>query len=302
MLSRRCFLLYTLSLFTTSSVSKGLVSADNFFNHESIKLWPEGWLGAEGPSKSIHISKKGVLTGIRTPSLEVFKPAIYSGKTIFISAGGGYSNIQVGNEVIPTVNLFLSQGYTCYVLLYRLPVEGWDLGGIASLQDAQRGLSIVKSRERDISVIGFSAGAHLLGLALNNEIAYEEDLVSNNNIGRIRNATFLYPVVSLEKPYNKTLTHHNIVGDSASPADEKKWSLQENITDKTPPSLIIHARNDKMVSYENSVLLYDSCKECGIESELILLQKGGHGFGVGRREDGTDVWINKHKEWVRKYS
>lgn len=302
MLSRRCFLLCTLSLFTTSSVSKGLVSPDNFFSHESIKLWPEGWLGRDGPSKSIHISKRGVLTGIKTPSLEVFKPVTYNGKAVFISAGGGYSNIQVGNEVIPVVNLFLSQGYMCYVLLYRLPVEGWALGGVASLQDAQRGLSIVKSREKNISAIGFSAGAHLLGMALNKEIAYEEGLVSHDNIGRVRNVTFLYPVVSLEKPYNKTLTHHNIVGDAASPVDEEKWSLHENINEKTPPSLIVHAKNDKVVSYENSVLLYDSCKERDIESELMLLQKGGHGFGIGRKKDGTDTWIEKHKEWVSKYS
>ncbi|CAK8736980.1 hypothetical protein SODG_000701 [Sodalis praecaptivus] len=46
-------------------------------------------------------------------------------------------------------------GYTAYVLTYRLPAENWHDGSVVALQDAQRALRIVRSRENTSAFWGF---------------------------------------------------------------------------------------------------------------------------------------------------
>ncbi|WAH61710.1 alpha/beta fold hydrolase (plasmid) [Pseudomonas silvicola] len=98
------------------------------------------------------------------------KPVQPKGRAVLIAAGGGYTRIEMGKEAWPAAAWLAAQGYTAYVLSYRLPQEGWKDGALVSLQDAQRALRIVRHRENNVSVLGFSAGGHLLGMAANRAV------------------------------------------------------------------------------------------------------------------------------------
>ena len=61
-----------------------------------------------------------------------------------------------------------ARGYTVFVLVYRLPSEGWQRGEDVPLQDAQRAMRVIRANAarwkidaRTLAVLGFSAGGHL---------------------------------------------------------------------------------------------------------------------------------------------
>lgn len=65
----------------------------------------------------------------------------------------------MGIEAQPAAKWLVAQGYTAYVLSYRLPGEGWKDGAIVSLQDAQRALRIVCAREKQSAYWVFQQAA-----------------------------------------------------------------------------------------------------------------------------------------------
>ncbi len=80
-----------------------------------------------------------------------------TGHGVLVAAGGGYQRIEKGCEARPAAHWLTAHGYTAYVLSYRLR-EGWQAGALAPLQDAQRALRLIRARESQVSVLGFSAG------------------------------------------------------------------------------------------------------------------------------------------------
>src|SRR5258708_11104094 len=89
---------------------------------------------------------------------------------MLICAGGGYWNLYwelEGEEVAAWLN---SLGVTGIILKYRVPRRADEPKGVPSrrpLQDAQRAVSLVRSKAREwgidpqrIGMVGFSAGGH----------------------------------------------------------------------------------------------------------------------------------------------
>ena len=67
------------------------------------------------------------------------------------------------------------------------------------------------------------------------------------------------------------------------PDTESKWfdayCPLRNVTQKYPPTLLIHGTKDTDVPYEQSELMARQLKREGVESELITVEGGGHGLG-----------------------
>lgn len=70
-----------------------------------------------------------------------------------------------------------------------------------------------------------------------------------------------------------------------------------NVTDKKPPSFIVHAGDDKAVKVENSLRFYEELNKNDVEAELLIYPKGGHGFGLFNQST-KDKWIDHCKEWL----
>ena len=130
-----------------------------------IPLWEGTPPGGGGPKGERSISARGEVSHVAIPTLSALRPVKPNGRAVLIAAGGGYKRIEMAKEAWPAAQWLAQRGYAPYVLCYRLPGEGWRDGNLVALQDAQRTLRVVRQRHGEVSVLGFSAGGHLLGMA-----------------------------------------------------------------------------------------------------------------------------------------
>lgn len=309
MLSRRHFI--ALSASTLIAMRVGNVGAEGVSllsdmslsgsDGEDIALWPGTPPGGGGPDGAPLLTAKGALSHVAVPSLRVFHPEHPTGKAVLIAAGGGYKRIQMGHEAWPAARWLTRQGYTAYVLTYRLPGEGWHDGSLVALQDAQRALRIVRHREKQVSVLGFSAGGHLMGMAATRSDfqSYPEQDALDSTRAYADRAALIYPVITLEKPYSHTSTHKILVGRLASDQENARWSVQNYVSAQTPPIFLVQAEDDPIADPHNTLIMAQACKRAHVPVEMLRYATGGHGFGMGKPGTQTLAWPQHYKVWLQ---
>ncbi|MCU5773174.1 alpha/beta hydrolase [Erwiniaceae bacterium BAC15a-03b] len=283
------------------ALRSGHVSAVNY-QQTTLPLWPRMAPGGGGPSGSAILSAKGALSNIAVPALTVLTPEDPNGHAVLIAAGGGYKRIQMASEAWPAAQWLAARGYTAYILSYRLPHEGWVDGNMVSLQDAQRALRIIRQREQHLSVLGFSAGGHLLGLAITRTgfASYAPQDKLDSLPAYADRAALIYPIITLEKPYSHSSTHRLLVGPHASAADNAAWSVQNYVNAHTPPLFLVQALDDPISNPDNTLIMSAACRKAAVPVEMYRYADGGHGFGMGRAGTATMQWPSHYKTWLER--
>ncbi|MFS2224498.1 alpha/beta hydrolase [Pantoea sp. B65] len=266
----------------------------------SIPLWQGSAPGGGGPSGSPLVSARGALSNVATPLLTMLAPEQPNGHAVLIAAGGGYQRIEMASEAWPAAEWLTARGYTAYVLSYRLPGEGWADGNLVSLQDAQRALRLIRAREKHVSVLGFSAGGHLLGMAMTRSDFQSyppRDALDRMPADADRGA-LIYPVITLEDPYTHTSTHRQLVGPHASAAANAAWSVQNFVTPHTPPVFLVQAEDDSVSNPDNTLIMSAACRKQQVAVEIYRYVSGGHGFAMGRAGTATMEWPAHYQHWL----
>jgi acetyl esterase/lipase len=274
---------------------------------ERIPLWPGDPPGGGGPEGPLQRDDSGAVRNIAVPVLEVYAPENPSGVAVLVAGGGGYTRIGIVKEALPAALWLTAQGITAFVLTYRLPREGWAAGPLAPLQDGQRALRLIRARADRlridpgrVGVLGFSAGGHLCGMIAARSAfrAYEPVDAADSLSARPDFATLIYPVVSLEPPYDRTTTRRSLVGDDPSPEARRDWSLQTHIRSGCPTLFLVQADDDAVISPEHSRILDEACRAARVPVEYHRFAVGGHGFGVGRSEAPVALWPRLCRLWL----
>lgn len=261
-----------------------------------IDLWPAGRVPGEpanpGTPNVIERSDVGALPDryidtVSAPYLVVYRPARPNGSALLVVPGGGYQRIVLDKEGTALVPAFVEQGgVTLFVLRYRLPAGRDDRQ--AALADAQRALRVIRAGATQwkldpqrIGVMGFSAGGHVAARLSSGfatalpGIGDAIDAVS----ARPDFALLLYPVIDMGA-HAHSGSRERLLGAHPDAALVRQFSLQLQVTPATPPTFLVHAQDDTVVSVHNSLLYYQALTAAGVPTEMHLFPHGGHGFGV----------------------
>lgn len=271
---------------------------------ERRPLWRGVPPGGGGPSGPVAIDEKGVISNIAMPAIDVVRPSRPNGASVLVAAGGGYKRIEVATEAMPAAHWLAAHGITAYVLSYRLPGEGWLDGPLAPLQDAQRAIRMIHAEARGpVGVLGFSAGGHLLGLASTRSAfaSYRSRDALDEAPARVDDAALIYPIVTLEPPFDHTSTRIQLIGRHPSPAESAEWSVQTHVRDRCPPMFLVQAKDDPISNIANTALLADACRAAGVPVERHVLPTGGHGFGMGHPGTPTAAWPTWYDGWLKSH-
>ncbi|HEV3166818.1 MAG TPA: alpha/beta hydrolase [Isosphaeraceae bacterium] len=266
------------------------------------EVWPGkvpddyGTIGEEKFRPPWSEDSKGVkwLTNVTRPTVTVIRPAKESdtGAAILICPGGGYWNLAwdlEGEEVAAWLN---SIGVTGIVLKYRVPRRPGQpvpLPAPGPLQDAQRALSLVRSKATEwgidpkrIGMVGFSAGGHLV---LATATGFDKRMYE--------------PIDDIDKVSCRPDFAISAYAGYLVAKDTEVLAPYIRIPAETPPVFLVHASDDRVSDVDNSVVMYEALKHAGVPAELHVYATGGHGFGVRKSDKPCSTWTQRCADWLR---
>ena len=68
------------------------------------------------------------------------------------------------------------------------------------------------------------------------------------------------------------------------------WCNDEQVTEKTPPTFLLHTHEGTAVPPENSPLFYQALRKKQVPAELHIYEKGPHGVGLGVGRGAMSAW------------
>lgn len=281
---------------------------------QPLPLWPNGVPG-KGFAPRVRPADwpQTFLSNIAEPELRLFRAARPNGKALLVIPGGAYNFVSIRNEGADVARVFNAAGYHVYVLVYRLPGEGWADRADVPLMDAQRAMRVIRSRaaqdgvsDPNIAVIGFSAGGHLAASLLT---GFEEKLAPpvdapvdaiDGMDARPHAAILVYPVISMTAPYTHAWSAQTLLGPAPDPALVARRSPVQHVSAQTPPVFLVHALDDDAVPYQNSLMMADALTKVGHAPEMHLFTEGKHGFGIGPANGSAGQWTNLAQKWLER--
>jgi acetyl esterase/lipase len=281
-----------------------------------LTLWPgkpPGEIGSIGPEQFWDKRPDGKpipfvggrpvkwLTNISKPTITLYRPPKEkdTGVSMLICPGGGLTYLAwdaEGEEVAAWLN---SIGVTGIILKYRVPrrpdqmaLKFRSIWHVRPLQDAQRAISLVRSRAAEwgldpnrIGMVGFSAGAGLTAWTSTNfdKRAYEPTDEIDRISCRPDFAVLLYP------------------GGGASPGPgHGAYQLDANVPiRKECPPMFFVAAGDDGDKPEIVACMYLALKRAGVPAELHIYAIGGHDFALRPTDRPCSTWPWRCAEWMR---
>jgi len=76
-------------------------------------------------------------------------------------------------------------------------------------------------------------------------------------------------------------------------------TLLNLVSNETPPAFLVHAYDDDVCKVKESTWYAKKLLDNKVLVEMHLFSKGGHGFGLGRKDDGTDQWAKLFINWLK---
>lgn len=248
----------------------------------------------------------GRVAKVTHPTLQVFLPQVpdKAASGIIICPGGGYGMLAIDHEGIEVAKTLNAMGIAAFVLKYRIPDSScMEHKENVPLRDAQQALKMVRKNAvkwkidtTKIGVLGFSAGGHLASSLATH---FNEQVLNNPDHTSLRPdfAVLIYPVISFRDSITHKGSKENLIGKNPSPALVHRFSNEEQVTSKTPPSFLVHAADDDVVPVANSISFVEALVRNKVPVEVHIYPSGGHGFGLHNKTT-KDEWMERLKNWL----
>jgi dipeptidyl aminopeptidase/acylaminoacyl peptidase len=103
----------------------------------------------------------------------------------------------------------------------------------------------------------------------------------------------------MDTTYTHGGSREALIGKNADKALTDKFSSEKQVTKDTPPAFLVHALDDKLVPYANSIMYADALRKNGVQCELHLYAAGDHGLRVNSPTDTQAFWREACEKWLR---
>jgi acetyl esterase/lipase len=157
------------------------------------------------------------------------------------------------------------------------------------LQDAQRAVSLVRSKAREwgidpqrIGMVGFSAGGHL---AIATATGFEKRTYE--------------PADDIDKVSCRPDFAIAAYAGYLKARDRDVVASSLRIPDGTPPIFLVHGGADIISDPNNSVLMYLALKRAGVPAELHIYAGAAHDFAVRKVDHPCSTWTESCIDWLR---
>lgn len=244
-----------------------------------------------------------VFVKVSRPTLTLYLPAKVksSGSAIIIFPGGGYGGVAYQFEGTTIAEAFRDHGVAAFIVKYRLPSDvTMKDKSIGPLQDAEQAIKTVREHASEwqidpgkVGIIGFSAGGHLAStLGTHFEKNYLGDAAKVNL--RPDFMILIYPVISMTDQLAHRGSRDALLGKNPSAAQIQEFSNELQVSERTPPTLLIQASDDTLVDVDNSVAFYEALHHHQVSAQMVLFRQGQHGLFLISRSQ----WLEQVYTWL----
>jgi len=249
------------------------ISAGAYAQDYHIVLWDNSTApssnGIELPESE---EKPGAVINTSSAEMWIYKAGENAtGQAVLFFPGGGYHSLSMANGH-NEAKWFAENGITAAVVKYRLPNGHSEI----PRNDADEALRVMKSMSAElgidpdkVGVSGTSAGGYLAA--------------SISTLSEVKPAfqILFYPVISADPKLRHKGTFVNLLGEKGADSPiAQEFSLENKVDSKTPPTLIFHCDDDKVVPSGGVALYYYALKKFGVKASMHIYPSGGHGWGV----------------------
>lgn len=241
---------------------------------------------------------------------------------VLICPGGGYVYTSAREDEALALQ-FLAMGCHAAVLRYSCAPARYPV----ALTELATAMLLIREHAKEwhvnpgaVIVLGCSAGAHL---AASLGTLWREDFLGQavgaagekQRLLRPDGMILCYPVIT-SGPFAHRGSFENLLGEEEG--SEERWveqgsllrslSLEERVSEDTPPVFLWHTFEDEAVPVENSLLFVNALRRAGVSVEFHLYPRGGHGLSLanhltdnragGALQKECTTWISLVRTWI----
>ena len=259
-----------------------------------LPLWPNGAPHNNELTNSGQNHNNEWVSDVTTPTLTVYPASHPNGMAIIMCPGGGYGGLAMKHEGHDMAPWFNTQGITYAVLKYRMPNGHHEV----PLSDAEQAIRMVREHAAEwgvnpqrVGIMGASAGGHL---AASLATLYSSDKT------RPDFQILFYPVISMQKGVTHGGSRKNLIGENPSQELEQKYSLERQVSPRTPQAFIMLSSDDDAVPPINGIGYFLALRDHKVPASLHAYPTGGHGWGFRDNFTYKRQWTEELEKWLRE--
>jgi len=223
------------------------------------------------------------LTDVTVPQMTFYRApkGKNTGTTVIVAPGGGFNILAYDLEGTEVAEWLNGIGVNAIVLKYRVPARDPQKRWLAAVQDAQRAVSLARSKAQELDIdphkiglMGFSAGA------------------ATTSTTALAQGRYYDPVDNVDDFDFRPDFAIPIYGGGTIPDDCV-------IAKNSPPFFMVIAHDDKDRSIEVAQM-YILLKKAGASAELHIYERGGHGYGLRKTEAPVTSWPDRLQDWMKQ--
>lgn len=272
---------------------------------ETMALYEGAAIPNSKPTEDLEsvVGQYGFVEHVSRPTIQAFLPAKSkaNGSSVIIFPGGGYGGLSMSLEGTTIAEFLLDHGIAAFIVKYRLPSDStMEDKTIGPLQDAQQAIRLVRQHAKSwkldparVGILGFSAGGHL---AATLGTHFEKSYVRNPDEVNLRPdfMVLVYPVISMDAKIVHVGSRLALLGPNPSDDQVRLFSNELQVTEKTPPTLILQAADDHVVDVDNSIAFFEALRHHNVPVDMTIFKKGEHGLFLLPR----DTWETMISQWM----